>query len=387
MTSALLNPALDASRAARFDPPPTEPREFHDRLPDAAPTPLREAVMLRDRLNLGAVLVKDESWRFGLPAFKALGASWAVYRLLEQARGRPFEYWTSLGALRAQIAALGPRTLITATDGNHGRGVARVARWFGFEAIVYMPRDTAASRVRAIESEGATVDVIEGDYDEAVRRASAIASELDDAWLVQDTAFDGYREIPAWIVDGYSTMFHEIDDELRARNEAPPDLVIVQVGVGSLAMAALRHFKSRERDGAAPVVLSVEPGPLGCALESIRRGEATSTPDPQSIMAGMNCGTLSIDAWPLLRDGLDGCLSIDDDRAREGMRHLAQDGVVSGETGAAGAGALFALVESDEAAPLREAFAIGPETRALILSTEGATDPESYRAIVGAVPR
>ncbi|WP_347354962.1 pyridoxal-phosphate dependent enzyme, partial [Intrasporangium sp.] len=256
-----LNPA---ARAWRTDGVTGDPRAFHRSLPGYAPTPLRDLPDIARRLGLGRVLAKDESDRFGLPAFKLLGASYAVHRAVEQQR---------------------PAALVTATDGNHGRALARTGRLLGLPVHVYVPAGVHPQAVAAIESEQAAVHRVAGDYDEAVRHARAAAADLG-ALLVQDTAWPGYERIPGWVVDGYATMFEEVDEQL-ARLQVAPDVVVVPVGVGSLALAALRHYRDRSRTQ-VPALVSVEPDCAACVLASLHAGEPTSVVTGETIMAGLN---------------------------------------------------------------------------------------------------
>ena len=226
-------------------------------------------------LGIGQVLVKDESKRLGLPAFKILGASWAVYRALEKRAeeacpSETFEPWSTVEELAERLASLKPLTLVTATDGNHGRGVAHVAALFGFAARIFVPAGTAQARIDGITSEGAIVQVVDGTYDDAVACA---AREADDRCLViSDTSWPGYEEIPHWVMEGYSTILWEIDDELARRGEKDPDLFPVPFGVGALAAAVVRHYSGREAED-RPKILSVEPLHAACMLAAMEAGE------------------------------------------------------------------------------------------------------------------
>ncbi|MBA3543611.1 MAG: diaminopropionate ammonia-lyase, partial [Chthoniobacterales bacterium] len=265
-----------------------DPREFHRRLPDYAPTPLIALPELARRLGIGALLVKNESSRLGLPAFKVLGASWAVYRALEKHLGRSLEPWQTLDELKANLGPARPLTLATATDGNHGRAVAHMAALLGCEAQIYVPAGTAQARIDGIASEGARVEVVDGSYDDAVARAAKDASAR--CLVISDTSWPGYEEIPRWVMEGYSTIFAEIDDELARRGGKVPDLVAIQFGVGALAAAVVRHYRPPGRES-APKILSVEPLRAACMLTSMEAGEMVSVPPPHdSIMAGLNCG-------------------------------------------------------------------------------------------------
>ena len=237
-----------------------------------------------------------------------------------------------------------------------------------------MPAGSAEARVKAIESEGATVTVIDGSYDEAVERAKADAGER--CLVVSDTSWDGYTRIPALVAEGYETIFAEADAQLAGTGEAPPTHVLVQIGVGALAVAAVDHFRGRA------TIIGVEPDGADCVLQSAAAGNVVSVPGPHtSVMAGLNCGTPSLIAWPIMRDGIAVFVAVDDARALDAMRALGADGIVSGETGASGAAGLMAVMASH-----REAAGLDADARVLLLSTEGATDPAFYERITGRRP-
>ena len=359
--------------------PDPSPLAFHQRLPGYAPTPLVRAPHLAAALGVRDVWVKNEADRLGLPAYKILGASWAVYRELETRFG-PFTPWTTLEELATQLQSRLPLTLVTATDGNHGRAVARMARWLGLEAHVLVPEDMVPARIQAIEAEGAKVDVVRGTYDEAVAAAARLAGPRQ--LVISDTAWDGYTRVPGWVVEGYGTIFQEIDQQLADQGAQQPDVVAVQMGVGSLAMAVVQHYRAPDR---ATQVVGVEPTRAACVLRSLEAGELTEVPGPHvSIMAGLNCGNTSPLAWPYLQGGLSASVAIADEQAEAAMRLLALDGVVSGESGAAGAGGLLALCVSDGTEDRRARLSITPASTVLVISTEGATDSEAYARIVGA---
>jgi diaminopropionate ammonia-lyase len=373
-----LNPA---ARTAAVTAPPRAPLGLHRRLPGYAATPLADAPALAMANGVERVWVKDESSRLGLPAFKMLGASWAAYRALAARLGRDPEPWVSLDELRQTLAPLRPLTLATATDGNHGRAVARMAALLGLDADVYVPKGTATARIAAIEAEGARVTVVDGDYDRAV--ASAAATAEDRCLAIQDVGWPGYEQVPAWVVEGYATIFWEVDAQLAARGEEAPDVVVVPVGVGGLAAAAVRHWHRRGL-WRPPRLLGVEPLAAACVLRSLQVGRMVTVPGPHdSIMAGLNCGTPSLVAWPLLRSGLDAVVAVADERARQAMRDLAAAGIVAGETGAASLAGLAEATGGRAASRLRDALGLGAGTRVLLVCTEGATDPEAYHRIVG----
>jgi diaminopropionate ammonia-lyase len=361
--------------------PDRAPLRFHRRLPGYEETPLVDAPKLAGALGVGKVFVKDESSRLGLPAFKVLGASWAVYRSLEERLGEEgFGDWGEIWELRERLEPMRPLSLVAATDGNHGRAVARVARLLGLGAKIFVPDGMALARRKSIAEEGAEVIVVDGTYDEAVERSADAAGER--ALLVSDMSWPGYERIPLWVIEGYSTMLWEIDDALERRNEARPDLVVVQVGVGAFAAAVARHFR-RPEASPPPKLMSVEPASADCLLESVEAGSIVSVPGPHdSIMSGLNCGRISLVAWPTVSRAIDLLVTIDDGPAREAMRLASESGVVSGETGAAGLGGLLELVGAGEEEKTRRALGVGEETRVLLFNCEGATDPDAYRWIV-----
>jgi diaminopropionate ammonia-lyase len=356
------------------------PLAVHRRLPGYAPTPLTSCPDLARQLGVGEVWLKDESWRLGLPSFKILGAAYASYRALTGRLGHE-PHWDSAAGLRAALRPLGPLTLCAATDGNHGRAVARIARLLGLQADIFVPEGTAQARIDAIAAEGASVTVVAGGYDDAIRRSAEQASER--CIVVSDTSWPGYTEIPGWVIEGYSTVFAEIDDQLRAAGGAGPDVVAIPVGVGALAAAAIRHFKSGERER-SPKLLGVEPESARCVTESLRAGRLVTLPFPQtSIMAGLNCGTPSQLAWPTVAGGLDVMAAVADPWAMVAMRALDAAGVVAGETGAAALAGLQAVCAHPAGEPARPALGLRPGSRVLVLCTEGATDPAAWARIVG----
>lgn len=356
--------------AAVATPAGPDPRAFHQRLPDYTPTPLHEAPALAAGLGLGTLWIKDETTRFGLPSYKILGASWAVYRMLTERLGDEPD-WADLAGLRAAIASLGSLTLVAATDGNHGRAVARVARWLGYRSQILVPAGTVPSRIAAIEGEGAVVDVVPGDYDECVTRAHA--AEGPGVLVVTDTGRPGFETVPGWVTDGFDTIVREVDEALAGRT---PSVVMVQMGVGALAAAVVRGFAHRSR------VVVVEPATAACGFRSAAAGHPVTVPGPHpSIMAGLNCGSVSATAWPDLLHGAHGFVTVDDSRAEDAVRNLLAAGIVAGETGAAGLAGLTAVAQQPERLGLDLCGA-----GALVFCTEGATDPAGYARIIGRRP-
>ena len=345
-----------AARAWTGPPPPTGVAAFHRTLPGYAPTPLVELPSLAAELGVRRVFVKDESSRLGLPAFKILGASWGTYRALCDKYG-----WTGVPLSRLRVGP--PRVrLITATDGNHGRAVAVMARLLGLAADVYVPYGVHPAAVGAIKAEGAALTEVPGPYDEAVRLAADVAASDPEALLVQDTSWAGYERVPQWIVEGYSTLFTEIDEQLAALDVAPAGLVAVPVGVGSLAQAAVTHYRSGPT---RPTVLCVEPDAAACVLASLHKNEPVTVETGSTTMAGLNCTTPSTLAWPVLRSGLDAAVAITDSDATQAAQDLSAFGISAGPCGAASlAGTRTALAHRS---------ALAPEHRETIvlLNTEG----------------
>ncbi len=347
-----------------------DPAAFHRSLPGYAPTPLVSLPALAGELGLGEVWVKDESRRFGLNAFKGLGGSYAVHRLLARER---------------------PSTLATATAGNHGRGVAWAARTLGLRAVIFVPGHTVPARIDALRREGAEVVVVDGTYDDALRRVAAESAA--HGWqVISDTAYPGYTEIPQWIMMAYTTIFAEATEELAAQGRGEPDVVLLQAGVGGLAWAGT-FFYARRAGRSRPRLVAVEPLEADCLLTSITSPTGEMRPTRgrlRTIMAGLNAGTPSLVAWPLIRTGMDAFLAIDDGYAEEAMRRLHGGGkdfrVVAGESGAAGVAGLLALCREPALMDARRQLGLGPTARVLMVNSEGATDPVSYRRIVGAEP-
>jgi diaminopropionate ammonia-lyase len=353
-----LNP--DA-RAWTCPPPPPAAARFHAGLPSYVPTPLVDAPALAAEWGVRRVAVKDESARLGLPAFKALGVSYAIHRVISERAGRSV---TTLDGLRAVLAELPALELVTATDGNHGRALARFARLLGMPARVFVPDAVETPTIEAIRAEGATVTVLAEDYDTAVRRATEDGEARERAVLVQDTAWAGYEDIPRTIVEGYSTMFVEVDRQL----DGPPALVVVPMGVGSLAQAVVTHYKSRTTGGRT-ALLGVEPGSAACIQASLRAGHLCSVPTGKTIMMGLNCGTPSSLAWPYLRDGLDAAITVSDAQAAAAVRELAALGVDAGACGAACLPAARVVLSDPDS---RTALGLGHDSAVVLLSTESA---------------
>ncbi|TFG38531.1 MAG: diaminopropionate ammonia-lyase [Syntrophobacterales bacterium] len=371
------------SRSSKVDAPTISEVDeivpFHRTLPGYVPTPLVSLDRIAEKLGVARILVKDEGKRFGLKAFKALGASYAVYKILQERSGGSLTGKDFLSERGRKLAE--EITFTCATDGNHGRALAWIARLLGRPAVIFMPRGAAPSRIDAIKSEGADVIVVEVGYDDAVERASEEGEKRGWA-VIADVGYPGYMEIPSHIQKGYMTIFRETADQLAERGEKPPDIVFVQAGVGAFASAAALFFS-----GPADRIrlVSVEPENADCLFLSVEAGdgEVHSCPEfANTIMAGLNCETPSMSAWPIVRDRFDAFCTIEDRYAEEAMRLLAGEGIVSGESGAAGLGGLIAL-SNEMPGFIEEKFELKDDIHVLVINTEADTDPEGYRRIVG----
>jgi diaminopropionate ammonia-lyase len=346
---AISNPRRDPGRVGYTG---ELPFDFHRSLPGYEPTQLVDAPSLAAEWNVGRVLLKFEEQRFGLPAFKFLGASWAARALLGDP---PYD----------------PRLeFVAATDGNHGRAVARVARLAGIGATILVPAGTAQARIDAIASEGANVEVVDGSYDDAVRRSAGMATET--RVVLSDTSWPGYEEVPGYVIEGYTTIFREIDDQA---GDATIDVAFIPIGVGALAAAAARHYVPL---GAR--LASVEPIGAACLLESVRAGEIVEVAGPHtSIMAGLNAGLPSLVAWPEVSGGFHLFAAVEDGAAVDGMRALAGLGLRAGEVSGGTAGAAGQLLGEPGA---RGMLGAGPDSTVLVLLTEGVTNPDEYERLI-----
>ena len=338
-----------------------EARRFFRSHPDLKATPLIR-LDVGGKLRFRNVLLKDESDRFGLDSFKIAGVLYAVHRLIAN------------GSL-TKISAL-----TCATDGNHGRAVAHVARKFGLHAKVFVPRSMVPARVRALRAEGAEVLVVDGNYDETVRRAAATAA-AEEAILISDTSWPGFEDIPRWIMAGYTVLLEEAVRQWAP--DCPPELVVIQVGVGGLACAVVSWF-CYNYGARRPFFVSCEPENAACLLESVRaRRRVTIAGTLDTIMAGLSCGEVSSLAFPVLSSTVDLLITVDDEQVREAMCLLARENprVTAGESGAAGLAALLTLASDPDLISLLRNHNIDFDSRVLIFNTEGATDPANYARV------
>jgi diaminopropionate ammonia-lyase len=353
--------------------------------PGYKPTPLHLLPKLAARVGIDAILYKDEAERFGLGSFKALGGAYAVFKLMRKSiREQKNATASSLDLTSGRYADLTSRITVTcATDGNHGRSVAWGAHTFGCRCVIYIPETVSVGRCQAIAAYGAEIRRFTGTYDDGVRRAAVDAAA--QGWMVvSDTAYEGYTDVPRDVMQGYSLMVEEV---LR-QTSAVPSHVFVQGGVGGLAAGLCSYLW--ERYGAArPYFVIVEPEKADCFYRSAVAGRPTPAEGAlDTIMAGLACGEVSPLAWRILETGADAFMTIDDEAAVDCMRLLAagrfgDDPVVAGESAVAGlAGLLVASADADA----RACLDLHPDSRVLVFGTEGATDPEVYRSIVGRRP-
>lgn len=349
-------------------PAPSDTLAFHRALPGYAPTRLVRASSLAAELGLDDVWIKDESNRFGLPAFKFLGASWAIAQLLGGS--------SDLDELRAAAEAQGITRLTTATDGNHGRAVARMATLLGLSSSIYMPKFTAQARRDAIAGEGAEVVIVDDEYDAAVEASIRDADADPAARAVNDADLTGSSPVGEWVIQGYGTLFAEAADTL-AEAGASVDLVVLQLGVGAFASSGIRWAIGR----GIPAV-GAEPAGADCVAASLEAGEPITIHGSRTTMACLDAGTPSAAGWSTLIGGLSGIAVLDDPESDAAARRLAALGVESGESGAAGTAGLIALATDPACAELRERIGFDRIRSVLVVSTEGATDPERYRSVV-----
>jgi diaminopropionate ammonia-lyase len=360
---------------------------FHKSVPEYQATPLHCLPDLAHHLGVKNIYVKDESLRFGLNAFKALGATWAIAGILCEEVGYTLSD-IDFPRLKQAAAQLEDVVFATATDGNHGRGVAWAASRLGCQAVVFMPAGSAESRVKAIEKEGARVWVTDKNYDDAVRMAAG-AAEKNGWHLVQDTAFRGYEKVPVWIVQGYTTMAREVLEQLMDRDLEMPTHLFLQAGVGSMAASVLGYYANVLRD-ACPRTIIVEPNQADCMYQSALADDGTPKAvggELKTMMVGLACGKPNPFAWSVLRDFASGFVSCPDEVAALGMRQLAgphgdDPAIVSGESGAVGVGLLRRLMADRKLTGIKEQIGLDQASVVLCFSTEGDTDPKNYRAIV-----
>ena len=367
-------------------------REFHKSFPQYQETPLTELPRMAEHLGLGRLFIKDESYRFGLNAFKVLGGSYAIAKFIAKETGKqvsdlPYDILTSK-ELRDEF---GQATFFTATDGNHGRGVAWAANKLGQKSVVFMPKGSTETRKQNIAAEGATVTIEEMNYDDCVRLATAESKKVDLGVVIQDTAWDGYEEIPTWIMQGYGTMALEATEQLEKAGVDVPTHVIVQAGVGSLAGAVTGYVVNRYKNAPVkPKIVVVEASAADCLYKGAKAGDGDLRivgGDLQTIMAGLACGEPNTISWDILKNHVDVFVSAPDWVASLGMRMSAAPikgdaSIISGESGAVPFGLVAAAMTMEEYKDLKEELGLTKDSKVLCFSTEGDTDPTRYQEIV-----
>ncbi len=363
-------------------------RNYFKSFAEYTPTPLVALPGLSKKLGVSGVYVKDESKRMGLNAFKVLGCGFAIASVIAERLDIDISELTA-EILRSEETKkkVGEITFISATDGNHGRGVAWAARQMGQKSVIYMPKGSSLIRLENIQAEGAEASITDMNYDDAVRLAWKQSQEK--GWImVQDTAWKGYEDIPAWIMQGYMTMAFEALEQLAAIKESAPTHVFLQAGVGSYA-GGIQGFLATAFGENRPITTVVEPHKANCIYKSAEAGDGKprfTTGDMDTLMAGLACGEPNIIGWDILRDYADGYISCPDWVAANGMRILGapmpgDPQVISGESGAVTAGLLHLIMTRPELAHIREQLKIDSDSRVLLISTEGDTDPDIYRDI------
>ncbi|MDR1043062.1 MAG: diaminopropionate ammonia-lyase [Clostridiales Family XIII bacterium] len=363
-------------------------RAFHRSFPQYSETPLVKLAGLADRLGLKGFFVKDESYRFGLNAFKVLGGSCAVGKYIAKRLGKDLSEISYETMVSPETKAkVGDITFYTATDGNHGRGVAWAANKLGQKSVVCMPVGSSLTRLENIRKEGAEASITDLNYDDAVRYVNGLAENDPNGVMVQDTAWPGYEEIPSWIMQGYATMAIEADEQLKAYGVERPTHIFVQAGVGSFAGAVQGYF-ANTYGADCPTTVIVEASAADCLYRSAKEDRLVAVGgDLTTIMAGLACGEACTISWNILKNKSKFFVSAPDWVSALGMRMLAAPlrgdaQVISGESGAVGAGLLDALMEDDANSEFRNALGLDKDSVVLAFSSEGDTDPEKYRQIV-----
>jgi len=358
--------------------------KFHRSLPNYTPTPLVKLSRLANRLGIKELLIKDESHRFDLNAFKVLGASYAIAKYLGEILELKDDELT-FGKILAKQSRYKNITFVTATDGNHGRAVAWSTKLFGCKSVVYMPKGSSPTRLEAIKNYGTEASITTLNYDDTVIHAKHKARE--EGWiLLQDTSWEGYEKVPLHIMQGYCTL---VSEYLNQEQEIWPTHVFIQAGVGSLAAAILAYLHNLS-DRPTPKFIVVEPQGAPCLYESIRLNEDKPfrvRGDLPTIMAGLACGEPSHLGWSILKSATNAFLMCSDDVTRRGVKVLGNplegdQRIISGESGAVTLGALFEILSNEQFYKIRDVLNLTGNSRVLLFSTEGDTDPAEYRNIV-----
>lgn len=364
-------------------------KKFHESFDQYEETPLVELKNLAKYLGLKDIFVKDESWRFGLNAFKVLGGSYAIGHYIADAFGEDIDALPYKRLISDEVKnKLGDLTFVTATDGNHGRGVAWTANQLKQKSVVYMPKGSATERLENIRKENAVAEIQDMNYDDCVRLANKGAEE--HGWImVQDTAWDGYEDIPTWIMQGYVTMAYEAYLRLEDQ-KVKPTHIFLQAGVGSMASAVTGFFSSVYKGADKPIITIVEPDKADCIFKTAKADDGKLhfvTGDMDTIMAGLACGEPCTIGWPVLHRYAENFLSVPDDSAAYGMRILGNglgddQKIISGESGAATTGVLAQIMEKEELKDIKDKLKLDENSVVLCINTEGDTDFDHYRKVV-----
>lgn len=364
-------------------------RRFHRQIPGYKISPLKALPNLALMMGVGGIWIKDEANRLELNSFKVLGGSYALYRFIQEKLGIPGED-TSFAYLKSKEVRerLGDITFASATDGNHGRGIAWAAKQLGFKCIIYVHSETSVRRIDAIKSNGAIVKVVEGNYDDAVEQVIIDAKTY--GWdIISDTSWDNYTKIPTWIMQGYLTMLLEAQEQFSGQGIVKPTHIFVQAGVGALAASVIGYYHSLFGNK-APVCVVVEPDKAPCLYESALANDGkphTIGGSLNTIMAGLACGEPSPIAWEVLKETADAFITVPDYIAAKGMRVYAtplkgDPFIVSGESGAVTLGAMISILKQNGLEPLKEALNLDQNSQVLFINTEGNTDPIHFRQII-----
>nr|SFZ88560.1 Threonine dehydratase [Loigolactobacillus rennini] len=363
---------------------------FHRSFPQYSQTPLANLKQMANYLGLKNFFVKDESYRFGLNAFKVLGGSYAMGNYIAKKLGKDISEITYDYMISPQLKKeLGQATFYTATDGNHGRGVAWAANKLGQKAVVLMPKGSTKARFDNIKKEGADVTIEDVNYDECVRKANALAEKTENGVMVQDTAWDGYEEIPTWIMQGYGTMALEAAKQMKEAGVERPTHVFIQAGVGSLAGAVIGFFANLFPEN-PPIMTVLEAEAADCLYKSAVAKDGKirfAQGDLQTMMAGLACGEPNTISFDILKNNVTYFASCPDWVSAKGMRMLGapikgDPQVTSGESGAVGMGFVATAMHDPAYAEMRQALKLDSDSKVLIFSTEGDTDPENYKKIM-----
>lgn len=360
-------------------------RAFHSTFPQYQATPLVSLRQLAETLGVNSIYLKDESKRFGLNAFKVLGASYAIANEISKRIGKEITELSAENILSKETKEkIGDITFVTATDGNHGRGVAWTANKLGQKSVVYMPKGSALERLENIRAEGAEAEITDMNYDDAVRMAQKMAEE--EGWImVQDTAWEGYENIPKWIMQGYTTMGHEIMEQIPEK----PTHIFLQAGVGSMAGAITGFFSNLYKED-KPMIVIVEPAKADCLFQTAKADDGklhNVTGDMDTIMAGLACGEPCTIGWDVLKGYADAFIRCPEYAAADGMRILASPvkgdtAVTAGESGAAAFGCMANILMDADLAEWKRLLKLDEDAKILCISTEGDTDKKNYQNVV-----